>query len=80
MCPGGDGGFPNGQWEFDMFKKWLQIIFDHKISLRERMFRLVTGISMIALIFILVLGRFTANLFILARQKIFQTTRSCLHT
>lgn len=48
-----------------MFKKWLQIIFDYKVSLRERMFRLVTGISMIALIFILILGRFTANLFIL---------------
>ena len=44
-----------------MLKKWLDIIFDHKISLRERMFRLVTGISMIALIFILILGRFTAS-------------------
>ena len=34
-------------------KKWLEIIFDHRISLRERMFRLVTGISMVALLFIL---------------------------
>lgn len=49
-----------------MLKKWHDILFDHKISLRERMFRLVTGISMIALIFILILGRFTANLLILA--------------
>ncbi|WP_300572428.1 DegV family protein [uncultured Acetatifactor sp.] len=48
-----------------MFRKWLEIIFDHKISLRERMFRLVTGISMVALVFILVLGRSGVNLFIL---------------
>ena len=48
-----------------MFRKWLEIIFDHKISLRERMFRLVTGISMVALVFILVLGRSDVNLFIL---------------
>ena len=55
----------------DMFNKWLEIIFDHKISLRERMFRLVTGISMIALIFILILGRFTANLIILPASLIY---------
>lgn len=54
-----------------MFKKWLNIIFDHRISLRERMFRLVTGISMVALIFILILGRYTANLFILPGSLIF---------
>lgn len=48
-----------------MLRKWLDIIFDHKISLRERMFRLVTGISMVALVFILILGRFTANLLIM---------------
>ena len=48
-----------------MFRKWLEIIFDHKISLRERMFRLVTGISMVALVFILVLGRSGVNLLIL---------------
>ena len=70
-----------------MFKKWLQIIFDHKISLRERMFRLVTGISMIALIFILVLGRFTANLLILPACLIFMYVvakvsiqRDCINT
>ena len=50
----------------DVLKKWLDILFDHKTSLRERMFRLVTGICMIALIFILILGRFTANVFIMA--------------
>ena len=52
-------------------KKWLEIIFDHRISLRERMFRLVTGISMVALLFILVLGRITANLFILPASLAF---------
>ena len=50
----------------DVIKKWRDIIFDHKTSLRERMFCLVTGISMIALVFILILGRFTANMFIMA--------------
>jgi len=49
-----------------MFSKWLEILFDHKTSLRERMFRLITGISMVALIFILLLGRFTANMLIMA--------------
>ena len=53
-----------------MFKRWLDIIFDHKISLRERMFRLVTGISMVALVFILLLGRFTANMIILPASLI----------
>ncbi|MCR2049437.1 DegV family EDD domain-containing protein [Acetatifactor muris] len=54
-----------------MIKKWLEIIFDHKVSLRERMFRLVTGISMVALIFILILGRYTGNLFLLAGSLIY---------
>ena len=57
-----------------MIKKWLEIIFDHKISLRERMFRLVTGISMIALIFILVLGRYAGNLLLLAGSLIYMYT------
>lgn len=48
-----------------MFQKWIEKFFDHKISLQERMFRLVTGISMIALIFILLMSRYAANLFIL---------------
>ena len=40
-----------------MIKKWFEIITDHRISLRERMFRIVTGICMIALIFTLPMGR-----------------------
>ena len=54
-----------------MIRRWFEIIFDHKISLRERMFRLVTCISMIALIFILLLSRYLINLFILAVSLIF---------
>ncbi len=49
-----------------MFKKWLELIFDHKISLRERMFRVVTGICMVALIFILPMGRSITNMLVLA--------------
>lgn len=49
-----------------MFKKWFEIILDHKISLRERMFRVVTSISMMALIIILPMGKNLINLFILA--------------
>ena len=49
-----------------MIKKWLEIIFDHRVSLRERMFRVVTGICMVALIFILPMGRNLGNLLILA--------------
>lgn len=49
-----------------MFKKWLELIFDHKISLRERMFCIVAGICMVALMFILLMGRSLINLLILA--------------
>ena len=49
-----------------MLEKWFEIIFDHKISLRERMFRVVTGICMLALIFILPLGRSLINMLLLA--------------
>lgn len=49
-----------------MFKKWLEIIFDHRISLRERMFRVATGVCVIALILILSMGRSVANMLILA--------------
>ena len=54
-----------------MIKKWFEIIFNHKISLRERMFRLVTGISMIALIFVLLMSRNLLSLFILVVSLIF---------
>ena len=54
-----------------MIKKWFEIIFNHKISLRERMFRLVTGISMIALIFVLLMSRNLLSLFILVVSLIY---------
>ena len=40
-----------------MIKKWFKIITDHRISLRERMFCLVTGICMVAVLFTLPMGR-----------------------
>ena len=53
-----------------MLDKWYEMIFDHKISLQERMFRVVTGICMIALIIILPMGRNLINLLILAASLI----------
>lgn len=49
-----------------MLEKWFEIIFDHRIRLRERMFRVVTSICMLALIFILPLGRNLINIVLLA--------------
>ena len=49
-----------------MIKKWLEIISDHRISMRERMFRIVTVVCMIALVFTLPMGRRLLNLAILA--------------
>lgn len=70
-----------------MFKKWLELIFDHKISLRERMFRVVTGICMIALIFILLMGRNLFNILLLAVSLIgialtvkISIQKKCIHT
>ena len=48
-----------------MIKKWFSIIVDHKISLRERMFRIATAICMVALIFTLPMGRSALNLVLL---------------
>ena len=48
-----------------MIKKWLDILSDHKISMRERMFRIVTLICMIALVFTLPMGRSILNIVIL---------------
>ncbi len=48
-----------------MIKKWFDIISDHKISLRERMFRIVTAICMVAMIFTLPMGRSMWNIVIL---------------
>ncbi len=70
-----------------MLKKWFEIIFDHKISLRERLFRVVTVISMIALVFISILGRHIVNLFILAGSLVYIMTamrlsiqKGCINT
>ncbi len=49
-----------------MFKKWIELILDHRVSLKERMFRIVTGVCMIALAIILPMGRSLVNLLILA--------------
>ncbi len=49
-----------------MIKKWFHIISDHQISLHERMFRIVTGTCMVALAFILPMGRSIWNILILA--------------
>ena len=49
-----------------MLNKWFEMIYDHRISLRERMFRVVTGISMVVLSIILLMGRNPVNLMILA--------------
>ena len=48
-----------------VIKKWFSIIVDHKISLRERMFRIATAICMVALIFTLPMGRSALNLVLL---------------
>ncbi len=48
-----------------MIKKWFEIITDHRIGLRERMFRIVTSICMIALIFTLPMGRSILNIVLL---------------
>ncbi len=49
-----------------MIKKWFEILSDHRISLRERMFRIVTVIFMIALVFTLPMGRNVLNYVLLA--------------
>lgn len=48
-----------------MIKKWFEIIADHRIGLRERMFRIVTGICMIAITFTLPMGRSSLNIVLL---------------
>lgn len=48
-----------------MIKKWFEIIADHRIGLRERMFRIVTGICMIAITFTLPMGRSSLNIALL---------------
>ena len=53
-----------------LIKKWFEIITDHRISLRERMFRIVTGICMIAVAFTLPMGRSIWNILVLAASLI----------
>ncbi len=69
-----------------MLRKWFEIVSDHKISLRERMFRIVTGICMVALIFTLPMGRSILNILILAASLIvisaitkISIQRQCIH-
>ena len=53
-----------------MLKKWFEIVSDHKVSLRERMYRIVTGICMVALICILPMGKNIWNILLLAASLI----------
>lgn len=48
-----------------MIKKWFEIITDHRVSLRERMFRIVTFVCMIAMAFTLPMGRSIWNIALL---------------
>ena len=48
-----------------MIKKWFEILSNHRISMRERIFRIVTVICMVALVFTLPMGRSILNLVIL---------------
>lgn len=70
-----------------MLKKWFEIIFNHRIALRERMFRIVTGICMVALMIILPMGRNLINLLILAASLLCMTVvvkisiqKNCINT
>ena len=70
-----------------MLKKWFEIIFDHRISLQERMFRVVTGVCMAALIIILPMGKNLVNLLILAASLVcislivkISIRKDCIHT
>ena len=48
-----------------MIKEWFDIITNHKISLRERMFRIVTVTCMIAILFTMPMGRTAWNALLL---------------
>ncbi len=49
----------------DVIKKWFEIVTNHRISLRERMFRIVSSICMIAMIFTLPMGKSALNIALL---------------
>ncbi len=70
-----------------MIKKWFEIITDHRISLRERMFRIVTGVCMIAIVFTLPMGRSIWNVLLLAASLVVMAIivkvsiqKQCIHT
>ena len=63
-----------------MIKKWFEIITDHRIGLRERMFRIVTGVCMIALIFTLPMGRSLLNIVLLLISLIAMSLICLLYT
>ena len=48
-----------------MIKKWLEIITDHRIGLRERMFHIVMGTCIIAIICTMPMGRSIWNILLL---------------
>ena len=70
-----------------MIKKWFEIITDHRISLRERMFRIVTGVCMIAIVFTLPMGRSIWNVLLLVASLVVMAfivkisiQKQCVHT
>ncbi len=54
-----------------MIKKWFDTIFDHKTSLRERLYQIATGGCMIAAAFALPMGRSVLNWVVLAVSLVF---------
>ena len=54
-----------------MIKKWFDTIFDHKTSLRERLYRIATAGCMIAAAFALPMGRSILNFVVLAASLVF---------
>jgi DegV family protein with EDD domain len=48
-----------------VIKNWITVIFDHRVSLRERMFRIVTFICMVALMCMLFMVKTKLNLILL---------------
>ena len=54
-----------------MIKKLYDFFFNHRVSLRERMFRITTGGCMIAATFVLPMGKSVTNWIILVLSLIF---------
>lgn len=69
-----------------MIKKWFDSVFDHKTSLRERLYRIATGGCMIASVFALPMGRSLLNYIVLVASLIFMaavvrfsTKKNCMN-